>query len=59
MQVLHVFINSWYFPGGMIQSTPDIDYITISTLGNSADFGDLTSARIKMVNLVFLIQFVD
>ena len=43
-------INSWNFAGGSGSTPPgnDIDYITISTLGNAADFGDLSTALLKM-----------
>jgi hypothetical protein len=41
-------INSWIFAGGG-RDPPTaydaIDYITISSLGNAADFGDLTLGR--------------
>ena len=35
--------GSWYAPSTTVIA--NIDYITISTLGNAADFGDLTVAR--------------
>ena len=35
--------GSYYNPGATVVN--NIDYITISTLGNSADFGDLTQGR--------------
>ena len=35
--------GSWYAPSTTVIA--NIDYITISTLGNAADFGDLTQAR--------------
>ena len=39
------FTMGGFTPSPSTTATNTIDYITISTLGNSKDFGDLTSAR--------------